>query len=115
MCFHFARYKYFEDFGIECYNKEIRKGFPYEGQDMFQLAIIIRPPGLCGIRACVYGEIFCILTARVSESQTHMEDWLRDTVFHFPLLVTYVVACVFTSVVLECLSCLLAGQFLFQN
>ena len=84
-CVSFCPIQVFEDFGITCYNKVRKEVFPYEGgQDMFQLAIIIRLLAFCGICClCLRRKCF-VYSVGVSESQTHLEDWLRDSVFVFP-------------------------------
>jgi len=52
----FCPIQVFEDLRCKCYNKVRKEVFPYEGgQDMFQLAIIIRLLAFAGFVACVYG------------------------------------------------------------
>ena len=92
----FCPIQVFEDFGITCYNKVRKEVFPYEGgQDMFQLAIIIRLLAFTGFVACVYGG---------NVLYTRMEYWKAKLLWKicfvtlysfFLLLVTYVVWLVF--------------------
>ena len=61
-CVSFCPIQVFEDFGITCYNKVRKEVFPYEGgQDMFQLAIIIRLLPLRHLLPVFTEEMFCIL------------------------------------------------------
>ena len=63
-CVSFCPIQVFEDFRIKCYNKVRKEVFPYEGgQDMWQCFVY---------------------SARASEGQIPMEDWICDSVFIFP-------------------------------
>ena len=68
-CVSLCPIQVFEDFGIKCYNKVRKEVFPYEGgQDMFQLAIIIRLLAFVGICCLCLRRKYFVYSARVSES-----------------------------------------------
>ena len=95
-CVSFCPIQVFEDFGIKRYNKVRKEVFPYEGgQDMFQLAIIIRLLAFAIFVACVYGGY--VLYSRL-EYRNAILLWKIGFVTlysFFLLLVTYVVWFVF--------------------
>ena len=74
-CVSFCPIQVFEDFEITCYNKVRKEVFPYEGgQDMFQLAIIIRLLAFAGFVACVYGGNILYTRLEYRKAKLILED-----------------------------------------
>ena len=95
-CVSFCPIQVFEDFGIKRYNKVRKEVFPYEGgQDMFQLAIIIRLLAFAIFVACVYGGN--VLYTRLEYRNAKLIWKISFVTLYsiFLLLVTYVVWFVF--------------------
>ena len=86
----------FEYFGIKCYNKVRKEVFPYEGgQDMFQLAIIIRLMAFAIFVACVYGGNVLYSRLEYRKAKVIWKIGFVTLYSFFLLLVTYVVWFVF--------------------
>lgn len=95
-CVSFCPIQVFEDFGIECYNKVRKEVFPYEGgQDMFQLAIVIRLLAFAVFVACVYGGNLLFLRLEHRKLAVYWKILFVTLYSIFLLLVTYVVWLVF--------------------
>ena len=95
-CVSFCPIQVFEDFGITCYNKVRKEVFPYEGgQDMFQLAIIIRLLAFAGFVACVYGGNILYTRLEYRKAKLIWKIGFVTLYSIFLLLVTYVVWLVF--------------------
>ena len=92
----FCPIQVFEDFEITCYNKVRKEVFPYEGgQDMFQLAIIIRLLAFAGFVACVYGGNVLYTLLEHRKAKLLWQICFVTLYSFFLLLVTYVVWFVF--------------------
>ena len=86
----------FEDFGIKCYNKVRKEVFPYEGgQDMFQLAIVIRLMAFAAFVVCVYGGNVLYTRLEYRKANLLWKICFVTLYSFFLLLVTYVVWFVF--------------------
>ena len=95
-CVSFCPIQVFEDFEIKCYNKVRKEVFPYEGgQDMFQLAIIIRLLAFTGFVACVYGGNVLYTRLEYRKAKLLWKIGFVTLYSFFLLLVTYVVWFVF--------------------
>ena len=95
-CVSFCPIQVFEDFGITCYNKVRKEFFPYEGgQDMFQLAIIIRLLAFAIFVACVYGGNVLYTLLEHRNTKLLWKICFVTLYSFFLLLVTYVVWFVF--------------------
>ena len=82
--FHFARYKYLKTLESRAIIKLEKRFFLLRRVGYVSTSYYHSSSGLCGIRClCLRRKCF-VYSARVSESQTHLEDWLRDSVFVFP-------------------------------
>ncbi len=93
--FHCARYKYLKTLESSAIIKLEKRFFLMkEGRICFKLAIIIRLLALRYSLPVFTEEMFLVYLARVSESQTHLEDWFA-TLIRFSFFVTYVVWFVF--------------------
>ena len=88
--------KVFEDIRCKCYNKVRKEVFPYEGgQDMFQLAIVIRLLAFAGFVACVYGGNVLYTRLEYRNANLLWKIGFVTLYSFFLLLVTYVVWFVF--------------------
>ena len=95
-CVSLCPIQVFEDFGIKCYNKVRKELFPYEGgQDMFQLAIIIRFLAFAVFVACVYGGNVLYTLLEHRKAKFLWKIGFVTLYSLFLLLVTYVVWFVF--------------------
>ena len=95
-CVSFCPIQVFEDFRIKCYNKVRKEVFPYEGgQDMFQLAIIIRLLAFAAFVACVYGGNVLYTRLEYRNANLLWKIGFVTLYSFFLLLVTYVVWFVF--------------------
>ena len=86
--FHFARYKYLKTLESRAIIK-LEKRFFFIFSSLRRVRYVSNSyyhssSGLCGIRClCLRWQCF-VYSARASEGQIPMEDWLRDSVFIFP-------------------------------
>lgn len=95
-CVSFCPIQVFEDLEITCYNKVRKEVFSYEGgQDMFQLAIIIRLLVFAGFVACVYGGNVLYTRLEYRKAKLIWKISFVTLYSFFLLLVTYVVWFVF--------------------
>ena len=82
--FHFARYKYFKTLESRAIIKLEKRFFLLRRAGHVSTSYYHSSSGLCGICClCLRRKCF-VYSARVSESQTHLEDWFRDSLFVFP-------------------------------
>ena len=113
--FHFARYKYLKTLESRAIIKLEKRFFLLRRVGYVSTSYC---NSYLGIRyfccLCLRWQCF-VYPARVSESQTHMEDWLRDSVFVFPSscdLCGLVRILLWFECLGDCPVCL-AGQFCF--
>ena len=83
-CVSFCPIQVFEDFGIKRYNKVRKEVFLMKEAGYVSTSYYHSSSGIryfCCLR--LRWQCF-VYSARVSECQTPLEDWLRDSVFVFP-------------------------------
>ena len=82
--FHFARYKYLKTLESSAIIKLEKRFFLLRRAGHVSTSYYHSSSGLCGICClCLRWQCF-VYSARASEGQIPMEDWLRDSVFIFP-------------------------------